>query len=1340
MNKHGTIHILLMDEYLAVANKGRPFTKEGLRAICHAHLSPKGDTSDSRFTDKKDAENFLNEIRGRRIAAYRECSPDILEHAEAEAVLRNEYAGRILQELIQNAYDAVADRPIGNKGVGFKAVLNITNRPSIYSGALRCEFIHECTKEILAGEGLLKNSKQHVPLLRLPFEIIRDNKPSLITDLIQKYDTVIVLPFRKKESLEHFLVEWAKSLENETVLLFLPAIDRISWERQTVNGYSLQTWHRKANGEIIEIIKGDGAPLHWKVIPGKQASVALRLDGNRQPVPESKHPKIHAYFRTDESSPIPFLLHGDFPLKEGRSNILTADLSSKTTIDSVVEELVELVYKSLSQVQDPGKLIDFLRPRVTPEEMGTVERKLWEKIKLQVVKLEIPGSCGVCLGEVRLRPEIKKHGFDCELWNEFKHLVSQFRPGGLIGLPFTPSGVDTKEREETILLLNPMARLSEKELLDLPLFPIEGGTKPASSEKTNIFFPPKAQIPSSPTGIDVCFLDRHMDKALKEHPKSVQLQNFFEKFLNIAPFKPLTLVEKAILPVLRMIKQPEGLLDFLCSVCTPELKKDDLLFDWRNPVKKELAERCHIPTRDNRTMPAAYVYAGVEWTKRDFINQAYQNHSDRGFLKPPPENEEKCQQWENFYKWLGVGWCPKVFPIVCHRAEQKTKEGPIWSNNFFQIKDQPMEWGRYCEKTFDVFKESQRKARLRQNWFLDGGAEILCIDGAFTEMSDNWEYYSKYTEAIYYRSSNMREDYDNDRCSRDSYFMWLLKNTPWFPVKRISHKQLPHEVFSHSEIPRELTSWVFELDGKGSDSFLEAVNIRSGWRQITESDWKRWLDNAAKVPKEEVERAKENRDNIRRLYSGALRHWRPERHWGRECSKYLGHVWGVERLPDNTEAWQLIEGRKNIFFIDRPDLEPLRLPGLVVFPVYLNRLEKAAEDRFNLKMLSQHLKGSSEPTESCKTCEEQVEKRITQRLSILNAYLEATGRESGSSDKGFNHFEIAPKVMHELKILFSIDEVAFGDSLKVDAFYEPGNPKPTLWLDRSLFEENSIPKISVWEQVASGLVYAAELSLDVQGNIKDLLSYPKDELERKLIGLGVTKEQVDRIKNIPTGDMSPMSPLPPKEPKDEIPEVNTTRKGRNGGKGGGAGRGGASGGKRPAPKDKHPGREAQEWLRHKLQERLGVNEWIISEHPTQDEEGRETDIELYHSNFGKFHIEVKHMESGVIYWSEREVKKARDHKEVYFMAVLRRSTREEFEENWLLNPLEQLKEASRTGVWLWNIPEEKMLLTDAEWNVPTPRPGREATNFSFRIEISNDWLKQEGQDFKAVRSRLEQKK
>ena len=207
MNKFGTIHIFRSDEYLAVANKGKHFTKEGLRAICQAHLSPKADKRSSPFIDNDDAERFLETMRNQRIDAYRHCPDDILEHARAEAALQNEYAGRILQELVQNAHDAISEQHIGNKGVGFKAVLNISESPKIYSGPLQCEFNYESTKEIIAENNLLQNPSEKVPLLRLPFKISDENKDDSIKNLITEYDTVVILPFRNKILPENFLTK-----------------------------------------------------------------------------------------------------------------------------------------------------------------------------------------------------------------------------------------------------------------------------------------------------------------------------------------------------------------------------------------------------------------------------------------------------------------------------------------------------------------------------------------------------------------------------------------------------------------------------------------------------------------------------------------------------------------------------------------------------------------------------------------------------------------------------------------------------------------------------------------------------------------------------------------------------------------------------------------------------------------------------------------------------------------------------------------------------------------------------------------------------------------------------
>ena len=125
--------------------------------------------------------------------------------------------------------------------------------------------------------------------------------------------------------------------------------------------------------------------------------------------------------------------------------------------------------------------------------------------------------------------------------------------------------------------------------------------------------------------------------------------------------------------------------------------------------------------------------------------------------------DEARERWERFYRWLGVGWYPKVMPIVCEADRQGTRKGLEWNKDVFGIAETPGNWSDYCT-TLDKDGENQRrKTRLRQNWTLDGGQHVLFIDGTFKTINENWNYYTQYKEAIYYRSNNMKSDDDNWR-------------------------------------------------------------------------------------------------------------------------------------------------------------------------------------------------------------------------------------------------------------------------------------------------------------------------------------------------------------------------------------------------------------------------------------------------------------------------------------------------------------------------------------------------------------------------------------------------
>jgi hypothetical protein len=1347
-------HALLTAEFVAVANRGRPFTREGLRAVCQAHLSPKSGNGSTLIKDETDAKEFLQEIRKQRLAAYKSCPSDLVEHAHAESVLRSEYAGRILPELLQNAHDAIAAESIGSKGVGFKAVLNVCEGPRIHSGPLHCGFDRQHSRQEFQDAGLAHDS-ENVPLMRLPFPIAEVDEPDLVRELIRDYDTVIVLPFINQSARARFLTEWQECAEEATLVLFLYGVDCVAWERCDGSGTSPRIWKREKRGSVVEVYDENSRDHieRWRVVTSMRTAVALRLGDGGAPVPDPNYPNIRVFFETDESSPLPVLLHADLPLKEGRTNVLIEDELSRTNIEELIQELADVVRDAFVSVSDAGLLLDLLCPRVEPAQMSKLEREVWGAVKSRLVDLDIPGADGLQLGGARLRPVDESHQaswwwwFDCGLWNAFKQMLSAHRVGQLSGLALLPPGVDTDAREKTILHLNPSARLSLGELRALPLLPVEGCAAPAAPSRSNIFLPHKAAPPSPPAGIDVAFTERRFVEAIEGHAERDHLCKVLVEILGVSEFKPISLIEKAILPILRKGDQPGGLIDFLCEVIAPALRDDELNFDWRDPVRRELAERLLIPLRNDKWLPAVQVYAGAEWTGNDFLEQVYANRNDRGFLHPPPENEKSRERWQRFYRYVGVGWCPKVLPVVCHEDKKETREGPRWDDRIFSFANPPERWVEYCGKLND-FEMGPKKARMRQNWTLDGGSDVLIRDGAFAVISDNWAYYSKYRPAVIYRSSNRKEDYDNEKRTGPSHLSWLFQTCHWVPVKATSEKQGPSDVFAKPDIARELGGWGYELDGSADEEFLKSIGVRSGWRELDDADWRRWLERSVENAEDEINRNPALRQAVYNLYYAALRHWTERNEYGSKPASWPGPVWCVERHGDNTETWRRSDGRDDIHFVDQPELDELRLPGVWVFPVRLNRLEEVAKKRFSLKLLSDHLQGKPHEAALVVAAADAIGQRLDERLPIMNAYLQVVGWDN----PGLLERSSVPDVtvVADLKVRFRLDSSIVDTDVKLDAYHFRQDKGWMLWLDAALFGDAAKPAPSVWEYVANALICASDLPRDAQACLKDLLLYEGADLRRKLLNLGITKETVERI--VPTEPVKPVTVKPGPEggkhppPEPKTPDAGTkagndrsSPAGGGGASGHGGSAGGAGSGRRPRP-IAQPGREAQEWMRDELRRRLEPEGWRISPAPTHDEELRETDIEILHIQFGTFHVEVKHCETEAIYWSEKEVDKAKQNPGRYVMAVLTRGADEPFDEYWLKDPLDCLGDLSRSGIWEWRGREESVDLTDpiaiARWKVPTPKPMRPA-NFSFKVEIRREWLKKHGLKFEVLKAHFQ---
>ncbi len=247
------LHFLLTEDYLAAANHGQPFTREGLRAACRAQKSPKEQAKATLIDSQKDAKVCMEEIRQAWIEDYRKRPDGSARHAAAERDIGEKLKGLLLREFIQNAHDANTAESLGGKGLGLRTILPLCEKPRIHSGNLSFRFDRHLGNKALK-QGLGKINLTDTPLMRLPFPTPRSKEPARLKKLIEHYDTVFILPFRSKKVRNEFLKEWDEFVGDVTTLLHLPALDQIVWERDDQTEKTKRTWVREEGKNIVRMI------------------------------------------------------------------------------------------------------------------------------------------------------------------------------------------------------------------------------------------------------------------------------------------------------------------------------------------------------------------------------------------------------------------------------------------------------------------------------------------------------------------------------------------------------------------------------------------------------------------------------------------------------------------------------------------------------------------------------------------------------------------------------------------------------------------------------------------------------------------------------------------------------------------------------------------------------------------------------------------------------------------------------------------------------------------------------------------------------------------------------
>ncbi|TDO47102.1 hypothetical protein EV651_12596 [Kribbella sp. VKM Ac-2571] len=264
-----------------------------------------------------------------------------------------------------------AGSSVGRFGVGFSAVLSVTDEPVVLSRTGGVRFSKADTAAAIADLGNasldieLRRRDGQVPVLRLPFAT--EGEPPA------GYDTAVILPLRDEAAAD--LVRRLLTEADDALLLALPGLGRIEIETDDTHRIlenAADRWHiHRAAGTFTtaerEHLLAD-RPTEERTRPTWSVVWALP----RSPLTELPR-VVHAPTPTDEPFSLPALLLATFPLDSTRRHVAKGPLT-----DRLVQEAATSYAELLRQRADHRDDVMPLVPTGLPA--GALDRMLRDEI------------------------------------------------------------------------------------------------------------------------------------------------------------------------------------------------------------------------------------------------------------------------------------------------------------------------------------------------------------------------------------------------------------------------------------------------------------------------------------------------------------------------------------------------------------------------------------------------------------------------------------------------------------------------------------------------------------------------------------------------------------------------------------------------------------------------------------------------------------------------------------------------------------------------------------------------------------------------------------------------
>ncbi|MFC8922508.1 sacsin N-terminal ATP-binding-like domain-containing protein [Cellulosimicrobium sp. NPDC057127] len=795
------------------------------------------------------------------------------ERGTGHLLVRNQYTGRYPFELLQNAADAAADtdhpghvrfhlsdqallvadngigfspdairsicrlgrstksptKSIGYKGLGFRSVGEITDRPQVITAAVRFGFDENRVFEQVAALTGGLPADQKLPTYAFPFTLSENDlgaDVALVDQLLAGgYTTVMRLPLRTGVDRSHVEAQLRDNVEPQ-LMLFLGSLDRLEVSgtdrdfiaevaRQDTDG--VQRVLMQVGDDLTEwlvyarqlpVARELVAPMDgWQEVETVTAAVALPLGEDGGPSTGALY-SMHVYFPTEEKTGFSFITHADWALHLDRRQ-LSGTPDATPYNEFMTAAMVDLICTGVApdlatRFGDPSVAAAVLAPRGAPTGAGA---GLHEKLMAALPYVEFVATVNGSLVSPRAAHLLFPKCPDVRVLHALSDTsacptlaAARVEADAAVRSALVTLGAGTLSLDATLALLRPPGTESAHAYYQHLVAWDAGLARSTYAKALSIIACVRTQDGRVVTPSSKVFFPRTNDDVAVELPLPIAvlpdnvagLTDLLES-AGVGRFDWRDIIPDYVVPILTdpgadRDNRRLALNALRAYVRTRRTSAGDR--EIRDVVRDVL-----VPARDaggsaRRLVPAAQVYFAGDWTANTRLEGIYGPFGQVEFLDvPAPDDPAQRDQERELWSFCGVADCPRVLTVEAENTREYLtytiwqghphKSDSLWAQWW---QDDDVKVAKVCRADHPQSQQLQISHRLDRFTELVAASDPGRLRLLWSALATHWT--TVYEPAMKATFRCVHGNHTGDARTAPSLLQYALTTNAWVPARR----------------------------------------------------------------------------------------------------------------------------------------------------------------------------------------------------------------------------------------------------------------------------------------------------------------------------------------------------------------------------------------------------------------------------------------------------------------------------------------------------------------------------------------------------------------------------